>query len=440
MKFSFSLASSLLLSSALVNAVVATESLAECPVVVPVNIGMHVPSTLSNRILEMYDITIQSAVSGTISYANVGFYQSVIENGSRTLYVQLQPKNPNQAFPTPSTALFLVIKKKSTFKFTKPLVPLLYTIFTSSWTVDNTNTDADAIVLNSAGFTVTPYSIYALIVELGHTTKAEYIVASPISAVLTATLESDIFATNPVTAVANGPVLADGTYTVPDLPTNRQAVIACIRRLLKKSVRHIGVPSDQLSRMAFGAFLSEVRSYFRCDSPCTKTICDNSTYVDYTLFIAATIRLIAATETRECPPIVFCGGSTNNQCAVVNQDICKYASNVSTGVSVGVSVEARTLFGDICSCSGYTPLTSGLGIEVQVDTTVEVDAILPTEVQPEDLIKTEDDMDPKKKFTVKKRRAAAKVKSSTSVSTYGWYVAGGVVAVSVAVVVYIFIL
>ena len=249
-------------------------------------------------------------------------------------------------------------------------------------------------------------------------------------------LESDIFTHGPYKGCV--PCFSK-RYAVPlpfRLPTNLQIRLAALHKDLRDSVKVHCVSKWDINRMAVAAFISEIRWLFSCSkAPCVKKCevvekvseCERAV-VEYCVFVSACIKAIAYCEEKTDCRCVFTPQCTEeNRHVALQSCVSAYASKCDL-VNVQLNSEISVLFSDVCpaldfqicepTCETLSPL---------VDESCESSSLS----SDEDLIKER---------TARRRKAAVKVKSETSVSTYGWYVAGGVVAVSVAVVVYVFVL
>jgi len=243
-------------------------------------------------------------------------------------------------------------------------------------------------------------------------------------------LESDIFTTGPYRGFVpyfSKKLEVPLPYRVPD---NLAIRLRCLHTDLLESVRVPSVSRADINRMAVSAFINEVRWLFSC-IPCPKPVCKvekcdiveyERCYIDYCAFVTSCIKVIAYVETKVDVKCVFerpayCAPDCNKYvCA--QEAICNYAGQREV-CAVQVCTDVNVLFEDVLLSECDMPVLPCL----------EAESL-------ETCISSESDMEVK----APKKRAAVKVESKTSVSTYGWYVAGGVVAVSVAVAVYVFVL
>lgn len=426
MKFMFSSALALLsVQSVLCTALtgVASGDLTACPFVTPINNGVVLPSSLSNCILDKFVITVSAnAADPTAAQANFNLFQRVGPNGRKFLYIQLLPPTTPGGFPQPTNNVQVSISVNPNYTVNPPYVPLIYTVLSTVGGTTFAQTSPTQFVYTFAS-PANYLSAVLTIAELGYVNAATYSLAGT---ALTANFTSDIFKKNPFTGTI-ATFTSSTTPTAFTLPTNKQSILSRLRRHIKKSAVSACVPESQVRKMAVAAFVNEIGSCFRCKEPCAKTICDSNVYVEYITFITCCIKTIAYCEQVKAPKVEFCVSGISS-CAVVNSEICRYSR--SCNVEVGVNVEICSMFSDMYSGECYEPVCDYVCPVVEPES---------SSVCEEEISSSSSEEVMKKKVPAK-RRAAVKAKTTTTVSTYGWYVAGGIVAVSVAVVVYIFVL
>jgi len=248
-------------------------------------------------------------------------------------------------------------------------------------------------------------------------------------------LESDIFTHGPYTGFVpyfSKKFLTPVSYK---LPNNLQIRLAALHNELKNSVVVQSVCKQEINRMAVSAFINEIRWLFACDrnQGCKREVIEEcervneceKVVVEYCVFVSACIKAIAYCEEKPDCRCVFTPCPSENRWQSVNRCVCDYASSCDV-VNVSVNTEICALFSEVC-----TPDFRPCDREILLPCKDELSEICASSSDEELLIKER---------AASRRKAAVKVKSETTVSTYGWYVAGGVVAVSVAVVVYVFVL
>lgn len=306
-------------------------------------------------------------------------------------------------------------------------------------------------------------SLILFVANLGIANVASF-VESPINNVHV-TYQSDIFAFNPVVYdyALNGTIIP----TSYSLPTNQMISILALYETMKKSFTHGYVPESQLKKTSTAIAINEIRSLFCRRTRCCRPVCESKVYCDYVSFVTSCIQVISyCKEAKICPKQLEC--TKQQECTYECMyekivDTCKCIPQVYADMKIDVCTMFEEVFpayspcgqsvcakvdASVCTCKKEMgPCTcdaSAFAVEVGVDVTAEV--IIGTSVSDELLKELEEEEEEeemlKSKAAKKKatRRAQPKKKSTTSFSTYGWYVAGGVVAVSVAFVVYVFIL
>lgn len=421
-------------------------NIAGCTLVTPVAQGVALPPNQENCILRRLEIDIVNGLDESL-HANFALYQRHGCHGRRLLYVQMLPG----AWPpldTPTT-VYLEIKLKPEYDVFPPYVPIFYSIFSSDSTTVFTPVPGNPNLFYSANYTDSYYEIFFVIAELGYATSGQYAVAGVAPAVLTATLTSDVIANNPFVGVVTPYEGALNFVASPTLPSNRLMLLNRTRHALKRSAVPVCVPGEQLGRMSFAAFVNELRTFFRCDTPCVKTICCNTIFFDYVTFVTSCIKVIAKCEEPNTTPICL-SPTGNNACWVVNEEICKCARGLFVGVCA--NVEIQTLFSEFCGSCEYVPMACGVypvppvaingfcPVAVEVDVSVGV-AVGEMIVPEESKCESSSEEERTKKKTRKPRKRQAKKAAPEKGSAVGWYVAGGVVvAVTVGVAVYVLIL
>ena len=257
-------------------------------------------------------------------------------------------------------------------------------------------------------------------------------------------LESDIFTNGPYTGFV--PYFSERLRTPASykLPSNLQIRLCALHKELRDCAIINRVSKVDINRMAVAAFINEVRWLFNCNRPCVKreicervecdkvVECENLIF-EYSVFVSACIKAIVYCEEKpdcKCSFVPQC--AVENRWAAVQNNICAYASGCDL-VNVQVCTDIAVLFSEICPCPpmNLKPCVDDKDI-----------CLLPFKEESSecDLSLSSEDEIMIKERAARRKKAAVKVKSETSVSTYGWYAAGGVVAVSVAVVVYVFVL
>lgn len=255
-------------------------------------------------------------------------------------------------------------------------------------------------------------------------------------------LESDIFTHGPYTGFIPYFCRKYATPVSFKLPDNLKIRLAALHKDLQNSVVVNRVSKWDINRMAVAAFINEIRWLFACNrTPCVKReVCERvecdkvyeceKVVVDYCVFVSACIKAIVYCEEKtDCRCIFTPVCQAENKWQALQRCVCDYAASCEV-VNVQVSTDISVLFSEVCPCPSWEFKPC------------ERETLHPCkeELSSEFCLSSSDDELLIKEKAARRRKAAVKVKSETTVSTYGWYVAGGVVAVSVAVVVYVFVL
>lgn len=349
-------------------------------------------------------------------------------HGTNMLYLQMKPPaDPADGF-SPGDSVVLTIKVNPACPVCAPYVPIVYGVLSAipgTEPVLPATTTELKYAIPFTGY----YNTILAITELGYIMNAKYEFLTP---ALTGTFVSDLFATNPLIEEISPYLGAEDFKESPSLPPNAQYALNKVRHRLRRASSPICASGDQLGRMSFAAFNSEIGNYFRCDTSCCGTICCNSIFEEYTTFVSSCIKVISHCGCQGSAPINLCpcGPQSNNACWAINEEICRFATTIDISVSGG---GGGCGFGDVSNYGQYSPVCSCaapiLAVEVGVDVVIAAQEIGESETE-----------EAAARRGAPRRRRATEVKTTTSVSTYGWYVAGGVVAVSVAVAVYVFVL
>lgn len=411
--------------------------------VTPINSSTYVSNT--NTIFDRFNITlVDGTTPTTLLQSSLGLFQKVCEDGSNDLYITITNTN---LIPVATTLLNIVFTPKPDAFPSDTLIPLVYSVFSNVST--GVVVVADATL---ATFTIqVPVTLdianqILLVSELGIVNRAtfSYVAATT---TLTSNFYSDIFTTNPVVDIdLTFPGIVPVDYL---LPNNEMITLLGIFNMLKCSAIVKCISEEQLKRIEVAAAINDIRSLFCRRNRCCKPICETAIYVEYVTFVSSCIQVIAhCSETKACPKELVCEVVAENRCEWMNKrivDCCRCLQSVSAKVNVDVCA----MFGDVFPCDMYAPCTR----EVSVHASAHVEVIEGAPCFEESLPciegvpcyeESSSEMEEAKRRRMKDRKKPAKravtVKSTTSVSTYGWYAAGGVVIVSVAVAVYVFVL
>lgn len=403
----------------------------------PINPSTYVSNT--NSIFDKFNIALVSGTDTTISLQSaLNLFQRVGDDCSNSIYITVDPTT----IPAATTLINIVFTPRPD-AYSPNTIPTVYSIFSNDTTGIVALPTTPVTLLNTFTLQVTVTSslggLILLVTENGIINRARY---SYDSATTTLTTEffSDIFTTNPIVFV--DPTFVGVVPTAYTLPTNEMITLRGVFNLLKASATIKCVSEEQLRRIEVAAAIDEIRSLFCRKNRCCKPVCETAIYVDYVTFVSSCIQVIAhCNETKVCPKALVCDVVAENRCEWMNRRIVDCCRGLQT-VSAKVSVDVSAMFGDVFPCDTYAPST---GVSVCADTCVEVVEGVPCDslnviegIPCEDVSSSEDEEIEKRRRRPAKRTVA--VKSKTSVTTYGWYAAGGVVVVSIAVAVYVFVL
>lgn len=361
--------------------------------------------------------------------ANFSLYERVSPNGQQTLVIQFLPPLVAGAYPQPGDQIQLLISVKEEY-LAQSFTPLAYIVMAEpSTTFISSNVVNDNTVEYLFTCPTNYYSAIITVAELGYAYATSYSISNNTD--LNYSLTSDVFCLNPVV----GTYPSFTAYGVqPEnviLPTNKSEVLARIRESLRRAIVRPSVPESQIKQMAVSLYLEEIGNLFR-KTECEKKItCSSSSYADYTAFVCSAIKAIAYCDQAEGGKFDFslpiCGGFG------VNKELIQCSKRFIL-VDVSVDVEIYSLFNESFVAETYVPISD-----------------CPAGIKPIPLESSESESESESEITealkkkaeqVKKQQkpAAKKAKATTTVSTYGWYIAGGVIVVSVAVVVYVALL
>lgn len=285
----------------------------------------------------------------------------------------------------------------------------------------------------------------------GEAPKAD---AEPAPLVVRGSFSSDIFSLSSAVIDFQNPGLAH--FTDYRLPTNQMISILGLLKLMKKCSVVKTLSSSDIKKITVAAEIEKIRRRFCCKEKCKPVIC-SKVYCDYTLFVSSCIKFISS-----------CSVSKSSCDVAVNIPVCEsvekinnYIVNTCTCVNlvdVRCNIEVTTMFEEfypICYAPCYAPhypkaggvcvgtdvlvgtdIMAGetlVGVEIEVDVDVSIESIECSDSDSDVLTsKTRKSKAPTKKKT--------EVKTSSRISTYGWYAAGGIVAVAIAVSVYVFVM
>lgn len=402
--------------------------LACCPSLKPLNTDAPV-TELTNDILQRFSVKVVSGQS--TSPIRYSLYQRTLQNGKKSVIAQLLPPVPATGVPQPADPVSLIFTMKPEY-VQKSFVPLLYGVFTSipgaTVTTDSTTIQVD--------FTCPAdyYSAIVTVADLGYMNAGSYSATTTTPPVLNVSVSSDLLSLNPYSFA-----VSDWTNNkVPTgfaLPSNKENALVNLRDSIKAiASAPVCLSESQVNKIAITTFFNEVTGMFgQRVCPKKESICQDSAYVNYATFVCASIKTIAYfCEARDTKDIVFpsCGGS-NFICEFANA--CrKYAC-----VDVQVDVQVDSLFNDVLctqpyggSCEGKNVLTP-IMVKTEIETEMLIEEISSSS-------SSESEMKEKKeKKSEPKKRAAVKAKTKTSVATYGWYAAGGLVAITIVVAAYV---
>lgn len=413
-----------------------------CPFTTPVSQGVTLPTGATNCVLDKLTIVAaEAAATPTVNPANIALYQRLGPNGRKILYIQLLPPVVPGSFPQPGATVEVGITVNPAFSVTAPYIPLVYTILsTPPGATIAAGPTPDQLILT---ITVPAdyLSVVVTIAELGYVNEANY-TYDPAATTLTANFFTDIFSQNPFTATDATFAATNPVPTNFVLPTNEQSVINRIRHHLKKCAISPCVPESQFKKMAVAAFINELGSCFRSKETCCKSICEPSVYTEYITFVTSCIKTIAHCEqSKSCkvdfsPPSGFSGSLTIQ----VNTELCNFARRCP--IETGFNAEVCTMFSEICDGYSYEPTNYCFPPTLEPSPVAD---LYPTPEIEELVCSTTEEEKEKEKERKKAEKAKRRTqeKRTTVVSTtvaYGWYIAGGVAVVSVAVVIYIFVL
>lgn len=414
--------------------------------VAPINPSTYVSNT--NAIYDKFTITmVDGETPTTFLQSSLGLFQKIGEDGSSILYITVVNTN---LIPTDTKSINIVFTPKPDAFPTSPLIPTVYSIFSNHvGEVTVVPTDPETL-MNTFTLNITippaPASIGNLILivsENGIINHATYSYDLA-ETTFTANFYSDIFTINPVIFMDT-----DFTGIIPTdftLPNNEMITLLGVFKMLKSSAVAKCLPEEQLKRIEVVAAINEIRSLFCSKNRCCKPVCETSIYVDYVTFVSSCIQVIAhCSETNVCPKELVCDVVAENRCEWMNRRIVDCCRGLQS-VSVKVNVDVCAMFGDIFPCDMYAPCTQDVSVCVEEHVEViegipcgeEVSSVI--EGIPCDEESSSEELEKRKMHRKKPAKKAASVKSTTRVSTYGWYAAGGVVIVSVAVAVYVFVL
>ncbi|KAM0681132.1 hypothetical protein GINT2_000917 [Glugoides intestinalis] len=396
-------------------------SIANSPFVTPVSAILPAIEQ-TNTILQKFNVSVINPAN-PVDTANISLYERVCPDGQKTLVMQLLPPLVAGAYPQPGDKIQVSLSVKEEY-VAQSATPLSYILMAEPSTAFDSTT-----VLNSTTFDYVftcPTNYYSAIIniaELGYAYAATYTLNNTD---LSYSLTSDVFCLNPVI----------GTYTAfssvgvqPEnitLPNNKSEILARIRKSLKEAIVRPSVPETQVRQMAVSLYLEEIGSLFRKTECEKKTTCSSSSYADYTAFVCSAIKAIAYCNQDESGKFDFtlpvCGGFG------INRELVQCSKRFIL-VDVTVDIEIYSLFNEAFIAETYSPISdypSGLKpIPIESSESESESEVL---------------MKPIQQAKKQQKPVAKKVKTKTTVSTYGWYIAGGVVAVSVAVVVYVALL
>ena len=245
-------------------------------------------------------------------------------------------------------------------------------------------------------------------------------------------LESDIFSDGPfIGSVEN----FSCKYSVPSpykLPDNTSINLEALHREFKETAKIGSVTPLDLTKMAIATFINEIRTLFTCPKPALpecnevpKVTC-NKIISEYFVFVSSVVRVIAFIEQKEKVDCSFTVSSEGDKYSQLCNCVNSYASNCQIS-NVELNTEITCLFSNVIPTLEYKSFS------VQVLTAVKIQVGEEQESSSDENVKEQ-------KKEVARKKLSAKVKSQTGISGYGWYVAGGLVAISTSVIVYIFVL
>jgi len=286
----------------------------------------------------------------------------------------------------------------------------------------------------------------------GEAVKAD---AEPAPLVVRGSFSSDIFSLSSAVIDFQNPGLAH--FIDYRLPTNQMISILGLLKLMKKCSVIKTLSSSDIKKITVAAEIEKIRRRFCSKEKCRPVVC-SKVYCDYTLFVSSCIKFISYCSTSKS----VCDVAVNIPVCESVEKINNYIVNACTCanlVNVRCNIEVTTMFEEfypMCYTPCYPPYhpkatgvcvgtdvlvgtdilagESLVGVDVEVDVDVAVESIECSEDSDSSMLtsKTRKSKAPKKKKT--------EVKTSSRISTYGWYAAGGIVAVAIAVSVYVFVM
>jgi len=431
--------------------------------------------TSGNRLYEDFDFLLVDSNNHNTSFtSNLGLFQRRFgDDCSSSLYIKVL----NQCtIPPFVNNLHLIIRPKKAESF----ISRVYSIFSNeSRDVCDKTDDVDCQFVLELPNKPCVEDIILFFVELGISNDVSFEERNPTETC--ARFCSDIFVSNPVVVCYN-PFLsaAPADYT---LPTNQMISLLAIFKCMKKAFHCKMVCERDIKKIETAIAINEIRSLF-CKSRCCKPVCKPNICYDYAKFVTSCIQVISYCKDKKvCPKPLDCVKPYECSCDGMNKkiiDTCKCLPSVN----VECKVDICTMFEEVFPCYNpcatsvpcyapcgspvpcgssepcYTPCgvpcgptadeyvcpCESMSVAIEVSADVIVGVPLTDDMMLEDMMMmTEEDQ---KKAAMSKRRTKKKAtkkqtrksRSSPSYSTYGWYAAGGVVVVSIAVVVYIFVL